>query len=73
MDRSMTKKEYEQQFSDALAELRSRKFQVASPYTAPDGVRRVQIDGASYVDKAVFEKAWGHEIAEKITRQYPPD
>ena len=65
----MTKKEYEEQYSGALAELRSRKFRVASPHTAPDGIRRVQIDGVACVDGAVFEKAWGLEIAEKILRE----
>ena len=64
----MTTKEYEQQYSDALAELRSRACNVASPYTPPDGVRRVQIDTFSCIDRAVFEKAWGPQIAETIMR-----
>ena len=67
----MTDNEYEHEYSDALAELRSRACKVASPYTAPDGVRRVQIDNFSCLDRAVFEKAWGRELAEKIMSAKP--
>jgi hypothetical protein len=63
---SMTANEYERQYSEALAELRSRGCTVASPYTAPDGIRRVQIDNLQCVDLLVFEKAWGKKIAEQM-------
>jgi len=62
----MTEKEYEHQYSEALAELRSRACKVASPHTTPDGVRRVQIDNFSCIDRAVFQKAWGQQLTEKI-------
>jgi hypothetical protein len=62
----MTQKEYERQYSDALAELRSRACTVASPYSTPDGVRRVKIDGVSCIDRLVFQKAWGSQVTEKI-------
>ena len=66
----MRTREYEQQYSEALAELRSRGCKVASPYTAPDGVRRVQIENVPWcIDRLVFEKAWGQEIADKIMRE----
>lgn len=65
----MTEREYEHQYSEALAELRSRGRKVDSPYTTPDGIRRVQIDHVPYVDRLVFEKAWSHEVAEKIMRE----
>ena len=68
----MRAKEYEQQYSEALAELRSRGCKVASPSTAPDGVRRVQIDTLPLcVDRLVFEKAWGQEIADQLMRKKP--
>ena len=67
----MTQKEYEHQYSDALAELRSRKYTVASPYSTPDGVRRVQIDDFSCLDQAVFQKAWGQQVTEKILSEKP--
>jgi hypothetical protein len=67
----MTAKEYERQYSDALAELRSRACKVASPYTTPDGIRRVQIDNDSCIDQVVFEKAWGQQVTEKIMRKKP--
>jgi hypothetical protein len=63
----MRAREYEEQYSEALAELRSRGYKVASPYTAPDGVRRVQIDNFPlFVDRLVFEKAWGQKIADQL-------
>jgi hypothetical protein len=65
----MTANEYERQYSEALAELRSRGHKVASPYTAPDGIRRVDIDDLQSVDRLVFEKAWGQEIAEQMMRK----
>ena len=66
----MRAKAYEQQYSEALAELRSRGFRIASPHTAPDGIRRVQIDNLTWcIDRLVFEKAWGQEIAEHIIRK----
>jgi hypothetical protein len=66
----MRTKAYEQQYSEALAELRSRGSKIASPHTAPDGIRRVQIDNLSLcIDRLVFEKAWGQEIAEHIIRK----
>ena len=66
----MTAREYEQQYSEALAELRSRGCRVASPHMAPDGVRRVQIDNFLLcIDHLVFEKAWGQEIAGQIIRE----
>ena len=67
----MTEKEYEHQYSDALAELLSRTCKVASPYTTPDGVRRVQIDNFSCIDRVVFEKAWGQQLTEKIMSKKP--
>lgn len=58
---------YEQQYSEALAELRSRGCKVGSPFTAPDGIRRVEIDGDPLcTDRMVFEKAWGQEIADQM-------
>jgi hypothetical protein len=66
---SMSATEYERQYSDALAELRSRGHKVASPYTAPDGIRRVEIDDLPCVDRLVFEKAWGQLIAEQTMRK----
>jgi len=61
---------YEHQYSEALAELRSRGSKIASPYTAPDGIRRVQIDDVPWcIDRLVFEKAWGQEIADQIIRK----
>ena len=69
IDCSMTGKEYEHQYSEALAELRSRGCKVASPFTAPDGVRRVRIGNFPLcIDRLVFEKAWGQEIADQIMR-----
>jgi hypothetical protein len=65
----MKESEYEHQYSEALAELRSRRRKVASPYTTPDGIRRVRIDNFSCIDRLVFEKAWGQEISEKIMRE----
>jgi hypothetical protein len=66
----MTAREYEEQYSEALAELRSRGCKIASPYTAPDGVRRVQIDDfRRCIDRLVFEKAWGQEIADQLMRK----
>jgi hypothetical protein len=66
----MSAREYEEQYSEALAELRSRGCKVASPSTAPDGVRRVQIDNFPLcTDRLVFEKAWGQEIADKLMRK----
>ena len=66
----MKVREYEQQYSEALAELRSRGCKVASPYMAPDGVRRVRIDDFPLcIDRLVFEKAWGQEIADQIMRE----
>jgi len=64
----MTEQEYEHQYSDALAELRSRGSRVASPYkTTPGGIREVRIDNfRRCIDRLVFEKAWGQQIAEKI-------
>jgi hypothetical protein len=60
---------YERQYSEALAELRSRGLRVSSPYTSPDGIRRVQIDNyPGCLDRLVFEKAWGQTIAEKMMR-----
>jgi hypothetical protein len=67
----MTEKEYEHQYSEALAELRSRGSTVASPYTTPDGIREVRIDNFSRIDRLVFEKAWGQQIAEKIMSEKP--
>jgi hypothetical protein len=65
----MMAREYEQQYSEALAELRSRGCKVASPFTAPDGVRRVRIGNFPLcIDRLVFEKAWGQEIADQIMR-----
>ena len=67
---NMRAKEYEQQYSEALAELRSRGCKITSPYTSPDGVRRVQIDNfPPCIDRLVFEKAWGQAIAEHIIRK----
>ena len=71
IDCSMTEKEYEQQYSEALAELRSRGSTVASPYTPPGGIREVRIDSFRRTDRLVFEKAWGQEIAEKIMSKKP--
>ena len=71
IDCSMTEKEYEQQYSDALAELRSRACKVASPYTTPDCIRRVRIDNSSCTDRVVFQKAWGQQITEKIMSEKP--
>ena len=66
----MKAREYEEQYSEALAELRSRGCKVASPSTAPDGVRRVQVDNSTWcIDRVVFEKAWGQEIAGKLMRK----
>jgi len=66
----MRAKAYEQQYSEALAELRSRGSKIASPHTAPDGIRRVQIDSLPWcMDRLVFEKAWGQKIAEHIIRK----
>lgn len=67
----MTEREYEHQYSEALAELRSRGCKVASPYTY-DGIRAVRIDDLRCVDRLVFEKAWGQEVAEKILGQKTP-
>ena len=67
----MTEKEYEHQYSEALAELRSRGSTVASPYTTPDGIREVRIDNFPRIDRLVFEKAWGQQIAEKIMSEKP--
>ena len=67
-------KEYEQQYSQALAELRSRGYRVASPYTAPDGIRRVEIDNdPPCTDRLVFEKAWGLDVADKIMMHWNPN
>ena len=64
---------YERQYSEALAELRSRGTKIASPHTAPDGIRRVRIDNLPWcVDRLVFEKAWGQEIADQIMRRKAP-
>jgi hypothetical protein len=61
---------YEQQYSEALVELRSRGYKVASPYTAPNGVRRVRIENLPpCIDRLVFEQAWGQEIANQIMRE----
>ena len=66
----MRAKAYERQYSEALAELRSRGSKVASPHTAPDGIRRVQIDNLPWcIDRLVFEKAWGKEIAKQLMRK----
>jgi len=66
----MTAIHYEQQYSEALAELRSRGYRVASPYTSPDGIRRVQIGNfPPYTDRLVFEKAWGQLIADQVMRK----
>ena len=63
---------YEEQYSQALAELRSRGCKVGSPYTAPDGVRRVQIDNFPLcIDRSAFAEAWGQQIADQITGQKP--
>ena len=68
--RNMKSREYEEQYSEALAELRSRGCKVASPSTAPDGVRRVQVDNFPWcIDRIVFEKAWGQEIADQLMRK----
>jgi hypothetical protein len=71
IDRNMmASREYEEQYSEALAELRSRGYKVASPYTGPDGVRRVQINNfPSCIDRLVFEKAWGQLIADQVMRK----
>jgi len=67
----MKQTSYERQYSEALAELRSRGTKIASPHTAPDGVRRVQIDSLPWcIDRQVFEKAWGQEIADHIIRKH---
>jgi hypothetical protein len=72
IDCSMTGKEYEHQYSEALAELRSRGSTVASPYTTPGGIREVRIDNSRRcIDRLVFEKAWGQQIAEKIMSEKP--
>jgi hypothetical protein len=64
---------YERQYSEALAELRSRGTKIASPYTAPDGIRRVRIDNLPWcVDRLVFEKAWGQGIADQIMLRKAP-
>ena len=69
----MRAKAYEQQYSEALAELRSRGTKIASPHTAPDGIRRVQIDNLPWcIDRLVFEKAWGQAIADHIIRKQFP-
>ena len=69
----MRSKAYEQQYSEALAELRSRGSKIASPHTAPDGIRRVQIDSLPWcIDRLVFEKAWGQVIADHIIRKQSP-
>jgi hypothetical protein len=69
---SMTEKGYEHQYSEALAELRSRGSKVASPYkTTPGGIREVRIDNFRCTDRLVFERAWGHQIAEKIMGEKP--
>jgi hypothetical protein len=66
----MKAREYEEQYSEALAELRSRGCKVASPSTAPDGIRRVQVDNFPLcIDRIVFEKAWGQEIADQLMRK----
>lgn len=69
IDCRMMEKEYERQYSEALAELRSRVCKVAAPHRTPDGIRRVRIDDFPCIDRLVFEKAWGHEVAEKIMRE----
>jgi hypothetical protein len=67
IDCGMTEKGYEHQYSEALAELRSRGSKVASPYkTTPGGIREVRIDNFRCIDRLVFERAWGQQIAEKI-------
>ena len=66
----MTAIHYEQQYSEALAELRSRGSKVASPYTTtPGGIREVRIDNFRCIDRLVFEKAWGQEIADQLMRK----
>src|SRR5258708_4673544 len=72
IDCSMTEKGYEHEYSEALAELRSRGSKVASPYkTAPGGIREVRIDNFRCIDRLVFERAWGHQIAAKIMSEKP--
>lgn len=68
----MTESGYEHQYSEALAELRSRGSKVASPYTTiPGGIREVRIDNLRCIDRLVFEKAWGQQIAETIMSEKP--
>lgn len=72
IDCSMTESGYEHQYSEALAELRSRGSKVASPYTTiPGGIREVRIDNLRCIDRLVFEKAWGQQIAETIMSEKP--
>ena len=67
----MTEMGYEHQYSEGLAELRSRGSKVASPYTTPGGIREVRIDNIRCIDRLVFEKAWGQQIAEEIMSEKP--
>jgi hypothetical protein len=50
----MRAKEYEQQYSEALAELRSRGCKITSPYTSPDGSDGSGLRSASGVSVISF-------------------
>jgi hypothetical protein len=67
----MTKEEYEQQYSDAIYSLEQRGHQIGSPYFSHDGVRAIRVDNFAWTDDAVFEEAWGKEIAAAIAAERP--
>jgi hypothetical protein len=67
----MTNEEYEQKYFDAVDFLKQRGHQIGDPYLSHDGVRTVRIDNFPWRDDAVFEEAWGKEMAAAIAAERP--
>ena len=58
-------------YLEALEALRARGKKVDEPYTTPDGIRHVLVDGFPCTDERVLEEAWGMEAAEQVRK--PPE
>jgi len=67
----MTEEEYEQKYSDAIYFLTQRGHRIGDPYLSHHGARTVRIDNFPWTDDAVFEEAWGKEMAAAIAAERP--
>ena len=69
MDESMTHKEYEERFAEAVHVVRGKIRGVGAPGITPNGVRFLRVGGMLCDDEMVFSLAWGKQIARDIVAQ----